>query len=150
MVLNLDNDASRNTVEGCYRTRSTIVNPIIDWSDNDVWEFLHHYGCNSNPEYQEGCKRIGCIGCPLSNQKNQKRDFLRYPKYRQMYVRTFDRMLEARKKKGLKNYSVWIDGESVMRWWVGDDPLQVTLEDYESFNEELDIIESEYRERNYD
>ena len=32
-------------VEHCYRTRKTMVNPIVDWTDEDVWEFLTHYGC---------------------------------------------------------------------------------------------------------
>lgn len=28
-----------------------------------------------------------------------------------------------------KNTSEWCDGEHVMRWWVGDDPNQITLSD---------------------
>jgi len=47
-------------VEHCYRTRKTMVNPIVDWTDEDVWEFLTHYGCKSNPLYECGFKRIGC------------------------------------------------------------------------------------------
>lgn len=46
-------------VEHCYRTRKTMVNPIVDWTDEDVWEFLTHYGCKSNPLYECGFKRIG-------------------------------------------------------------------------------------------
>ena len=58
-----------------------------------------------------------------------KSEFARYPKYRLNYVRAFDRMLETRNKKGLDNHSFWTDGESVMRWWVGDDPQQITFDD---------------------
>lgn len=36
MVLNNDNAATRRFVEHCYRTTSTMVNPIVDWIDNDV------------------------------------------------------------------------------------------------------------------
>ena len=64
IVLNDDNDINRRMVEHCYRTRKTMVNPIVDWTDEDVWEFLNHYGCKSNPLYECGFKRIGCIGCP--------------------------------------------------------------------------------------
>ena len=65
---------------------------IIDWSDNDVWEFLHYYGCNSNPLYQCGYSRIGCVGCP--NSYKRKQEFERYPKFTENYIKTFDRMLQ--------------------------------------------------------
>lgn len=130
LVLNDDNSESRRFVEHCYRTTSTMVNPIVDWTDADVWEFLHFYGCQSNPLYQCGMHRIGCIGCPMQGGKGMKRDFQIYPKYRAAYVRAFDRMVEAREAAGLVNNGTWSDGESVMRWWVGDDPNQMTLDDY--------------------
>ncbi len=137
LILNDDNDESRRFVEYCYRTVSTMVNPIVDWEDADVWEFLHHYGCQSNPLYQCGDKRIGCVGCPVSGYKGMKRDFQRYPIYRANYVKAFDRMLLERKRKGKGNES-WKTGEDVMRWWVGDDPAQITFEDYmESFGEPI-------------
>lgn len=129
MILNTDNDQSRRFVEHCYRTTSTMINPIVDWSDNDVWEFLRHYGCASNPLYQCGKNRIGCIGCPMQGGEGQKRDFSNYPKYRAIYVKTFDRMLLARHKDGLPNRETWANGESVMRWWIGDDVNQITFEE---------------------
>lgn len=142
VVLNDDNAETRRFVEHCYRTTSTMINPIVDWTDEDVWEFLHHYGCQSNPLYQCGQKRIGCIGCPLQNFKGMKRDFVDYPKYRAAYVRAFDKMVEARKEAGLKNNGAWVDGEHVMRWWVGDDPFQMTLFDYLE-NQEMEELLNE-------
>lgn len=129
LVMNDDNSETRRFVEMCYRTTSTMVNPIVDWTDEDVWEFLHYYGCQSNPLYQCGQKRIGCIGCPLQGFKGMKEDFALYPKYRANYVRAFDKMIKKRQEEGLTNTGSWIDGEHVMRWWVGDDPNQVTLSD---------------------
>ena len=49
MVLNNDNAKTRAFVDHCYRTTSVMVNPIVDWSDKDVWEFLYYYGIKSNP-----------------------------------------------------------------------------------------------------
>lgn len=129
IVMNDDNSETRRFVEMCYRTTSTMVNPIVDWADKDVWEFLHHYGCQSNPLYQCGQRRIGCIGCPMQGFRGMKEDFALYPKYRENYVRAFDRMIKKREEEGLKNTGQWIDGEHVMRWWVGDDPNQITLSD---------------------
>lgn len=72
LVLNVDNAESRRFVESCYRTTSTMINPIVDWTDEDVWDFLRHYGCEGNPLYQCGFKRIGCIGCPLGGAKKHE------------------------------------------------------------------------------
>lgn len=135
MVLNNDNAETRAFVDHCYRTTSVMVNPIVDWTDDDVWDFLHHYGTKSNPLYEveekggtfcpTGCKRIGCIGCPLPSSKVMKDDFIRYPKYRDLYLRSFDRMLIARKEAGLP--TAWKSAREVMMWWVGDDPNQLSL-----------------------
>lgn len=128
IVLNTDNNENRRMVELCYRTTSILVNPIIDWTDDDVWEFLNHYGCKSNPLYQCGMKRIGCIGCPMQGGKRMKSEFIRYPKYRDNYLRAFGRMLKARETVGLANNLGWDSPEAVMMWWVGDNPLQMMFE----------------------
>lgn len=126
-VLNDDNDNSRRFVEMCYRTTSTMVNPIVDWSDQDVWEFLRHYGCQSNPLYECGFERIGCIGCPFGGGAAQKRQFARYPKYKENYIRAFDRMLKRRVEKGLPT-DMWQDGQQVFKWWIGEDPFQLEID----------------------
>ena len=127
IVLNLDNDKSRRMVEQCYRTSSTMINPIVDWTDEDVWTFLRHYGCKSNPLYQCGENRIGCIGCSMGGSKGMQRDFARYPIYKQNYIKAFDRMIIARKAAGKTVDGAWKDGKAVMRWWLGEDPLQTSL-----------------------
>ena len=91
------------------------LNPIIDWSDSEVWEFLNFYGCKSNPLYQCGYKRIGCVGCPMSTKQTEVLN--RYPKYKANYIRSFDRMLIERKEKGVDCKS-WKTGLDVYDWWV--------------------------------
>lgn len=95
VVLNLDNAETRRAVEVCYRTQKTLVNPIIDWTEAEVWEFLNEVvkvpHCSL---YDEGFKRLGCIGCPLSGGKNMRRDFERWPKYKELYIKAFERMIE--------------------------------------------------------
>lgn len=132
LILNMDNDPSRRLVEQCYRTTSTMVNPIIEWSDSDVWDFLKAHGCKSNPLYECGFKRVGCVGCPMAGKKQRYEAFERWPKYRAMYVAAFDRMLAARDRAGKPNQTKttsWPDGESVMRWWLGEDETQILWED---------------------
>jgi len=123
LVMNMDNDASRRLVEHCYRTTSTMINPIIDWTDSDVWQFLKHYGCEANPLYQCGEKRIGCIGCPLHG-KRMIQDFDRYPKYKNLYIRAFDKMLKAHPDI---EYT-WKNGQDVFDWWTGFDSNQLMFD----------------------
>ena len=127
IVLNHDNAATRQFVEHCYRTTSTMINPIIDWTNNDVWEFLHHYGCQSNPLYRNGFCRVGCIGCPLGGYKSMKREFALYPKYQENYIRAFDKMIARRRERGLE--TPWNSGEECFTWWIGDNPTQMTFDD---------------------
>ena len=112
IILNADNDESRRQFEMCTKQGKRVLNPIIDWTTAEVWEFLSHYGCESNPLYKCGYKRIGCIGCPMSSR--QAAEFERYPKYKQAYIRTFDRMLKENTDVDYR----WDSGEDVFKWWI--------------------------------
>ena len=72
-----------------------MVNPIVDWTDEEVWEYIHKYNLPYCELYDQGYNRIGCIGCPLAGAEKMKKDFARYPKYRDNYIRAFDRMIKA-------------------------------------------------------
>ena len=121
LVLNLDNDESKDIVSMCYRTRKTLLNPIVDWSDEDVWEFIHKYDIPYCKLYDQGYKRLGCIGCPMSTR--QREELEKYPKYKQAYLRAFERMLEQRKARGRDDQ--WKTAEDVMAWWLngGNAPI---------------------------
>ena len=118
LVMNDDNSESRRMVELCYRTRKTMVNPIVDWTDDDVWNFLGHYGCKSNPLYECGFKRIGCIGCPMAGNEMRKFEFEMYPTYKTAYIHAFDRMLESRRKRGMPIYDENQTGADLFEWWI--------------------------------
>lgn len=102
------------------QNKELIVNPIYQWTDADVWDFIRGRGMKYNPLYDQGWKRVGCVGCPMAT--NQLWEFEKYPKYKELYIKAFQRMIERRKEKGKinKNESVWISGESVFKWWTKD------------------------------
>lgn len=131
IILNADNDKSRDLVEDCYLQHKTVINPIVDWSDNDVWEFLHYYGCESNPLYQCGYNRIGCIGCPLISKNKRYKEFTRYPKYKLNYIKAFDRMLERYKERCFSSKISWESGLDVFKWWMNEDFNQLSFFDEE-------------------
>jgi len=43
------------------------INPIVDWSTKDVWEYIHTYNLPYNPLY-EYFGRIGCWCCPYKTK----------------------------------------------------------------------------------
>ena len=124
-ILNDDNAETRRYVEQCYRTRKTLINPIVDWSTADVWEYLNDVAkvphCSL---YDKGLERLGCIGCPLAGPKRQREDFERWPAYRDNYLRAFERMIE---RKPLGKHRIYTDAQAVMDWWLnekGEKPLE--------------------------
>lgn len=115
LILNFDDAPSRRTVEQCFRTSKTLLNPIIDWDDADVWEFLNDVAKVPHCElYDRGYKRLGCIGCPMSYHREEELE--RYPKYKAAYLRAFGRMIEERKRRGLE--CSFETPEDVMEWYL--------------------------------
>lgn len=108
-----DNDEGRLGFEQCQMKKKFVVNPIIDWTDEDVWQFIKERNLPYCELYDTGDARIGCIGCPLSTIKNRETDFERYPKFKQYYINAFDKMLE-----NMTNTTTWKNGEDVFDWWL--------------------------------
>ncbi|WP_207748128.1 phosphoadenosine phosphosulfate reductase family protein [Clostridium thermobutyricum] len=96
--------------------KKIIVRPLIDWTEEDVWEYIHKYNLKYPSLYDNGWKRIGCIGCPLSS-KNQLRELELYPKIKANYIRAFDKMVKKRKELG--KHCTWENGYDVYKWWTG-------------------------------
>lgn len=129
IVLMNDNDSRRRMSELCMQQNKMVVNPIIDWTHSDIWEFINSEHIETCELYQCGYDRVGCIGCPLASKKRYK-EFADFPEYKKLYIHAFDRMLEERKRRGKE--SKWKDGYEVFLWWMEDDniPGQMTIDDF--------------------
>ena len=129
ITINNDNDDKRKLFENCRLQAKRVCNPIIDWSDSDVWDYIDAEHININPLYQCGFSRVGCIGCPMAGKKGREFEFSRYNTYQRAYIRAFDRMIEERKRRGLP--CDWQTGIDVFHWWMEDGvlPGQVEFEE---------------------
>ena len=118
LIINNDNDETRRLVEFCYRQKKTTVNPIVDWSEEDVWEFLNDVAkvphCSL---YEKGFKRLGCIGCPMIGTREREKEFEVWPVYKQNYLRAFDRMLKAMEEEGECSVN-WKNAQECFEWWM--------------------------------
>lgn len=125
IILNNDNDDKRMLFENCRLKAKRVVNPIIDWKDEDVWQFLEDSKASVNPLYSEGWCRVGCVGCPLANKKGRIAEFIRWPKYKKLYINAFENMLKERERRGKldENWRIGTTGKDVFNWWMEYDVL---------------------------
>lgn len=128
MLMN-DNDKRRRMNELCMQQNKMVVNPIIDWTHRDVWEYINSEKIETCELYQCGYDRVGCIGCPMAGKK-RKREFEDFPQYKKLYIHAFERMLKERERRGKEN--TWKTGEDVFAWWIGDEnvPGQMHIKDF--------------------
>lgn len=129
-----DNTESRRVTELCMLKHKMAVNPIVDWTYSDIWDFIRAEHIEVCELYHCGYDRVGCIGCPMAGKKRWK-EFADFPAYKKLYLHAFDRMLQERERRGKE--SKWKTGEEVFAWWMEDKniPGQMSLEDMEGFDD---------------
>ena len=131
-VLMSDNDDARQLVEACYKKEAFALNVIIDWSDEDVWEYIKLRNIPYNPLYDMGYKRVGCVGCPMNTRIKQELD--ENPKYKQAYKHAFDKYLkshpELKEKWSMQTTDDWYD------WWVTGKSASGGTQNVTMFDEE--------------
>lgn len=79
IILNNDNDDRRRLFETCALKAKRTCNPIIDWTDREIWDYIRAEHIPINPLYECGYSRVGCIGCPMAGTAGRQRGFARYP-----------------------------------------------------------------------
>lgn len=132
IILNNDNDDKRMLFENCRLKAKRVVNPIVDWKDDDVWQFIRDAKMPMNPLYAEGLCRVGCVGCPMAGKKGRVQQFIRWPKYKSLYINAFDNMLKERERRGSElSWSNGATGVDVFNWWMEYDilPGQMDIDD---------------------
>ena len=132
IILNNDNDENRRLFESCALKGKRICNPIVDWTDRDVWDYIRSERLPMNPLYEMGFYRVGCIGCPMAG-KTRWKEFALFPTYRHAYTKAFGRMLEVIHRDGGKTR--WRTAEDVFSWWMEDFQVegQMSLTDFEEW-----------------
>jgi len=69
---------------GSRKNHVELVLPILEWTDDDVREFVEERGIRLHPLYYDESgdldvgKRLGCMGCPLKSDRGLA-DFKAYP-----------------------------------------------------------------------
>ena len=88
---------SRAKYESCQADKGVnFFHPIINWSDEQVWDFIQAEHIPYCSLYDEGFTRIGCVGCPLASTAKILAEFKRWPNFERAYLWAFEKMLEGR------------------------------------------------------
>ena len=75
------------------KVKAKIYLPILEWSDEDVAEFIKERNIKCHPLYysREGqfdvTKRLGCMGCPLASRNKRIQFFKENPKWLKAWIR---------------------------------------------------------------
>ncbi len=71
-------------VYGSKKNHVNVILPILEWTDDDVRDFVEVYGIKCHPLYYDETgkfhveRRLGCLGCPLKSDRGLS-DFRKYP-----------------------------------------------------------------------
>lgn len=96
-----------------------VVNPILNWTDNDVWNFIRENNIPYPSLYDEGWTRIGCLLCPMASSRYKYIQLRKYPRLRNGYVHCIQGIKEEREKNGDTNKGIWLeDNDTIFDWYV--------------------------------
>jgi len=118
-----------------HRSAGWVLNPILHWSDRAVWDYIRANAIPYCSLYDEGFKRLGCIGCPMAG-KGRLKEFARWPKYEAAWKLAFRRFWERwhgvpRRDGRLR----WFDAkglqswEELWDWWMTRNPRKKNPDD---------------------
>jgi len=128
-----DQDENREIFNTCYDNPKWglaglwTINPIAEWPDHWIWDYseeAHLEQCNL---YAEGFHRLGCIGCPMARECGRKQEFERWPGFKKLWIRAFDKCIVDRKDAGLKQ--LFASGQEWFEWWLSDKAMEESIDE---------------------
>jgi len=116
-------------------TQEWFLNPILYWTNDNLWTFIRQNKIPYCSLYDEGFTRLGCIGCPMAGVGRYK-SFARWPGYERAWKRAFERFWKnwhnvPRKDGGQR----WFDErgmkswQELWAWWMLEGPKKDVNED---------------------
>jgi phosphoadenosine phosphosulfate reductase len=92
------------------------VYPILNWTEKNVWDYIHKNNLPYPVYHYSKYKRMGCIGCPLANKTQRIKEYKEYPRYANNVLIAI--------KKNIKlgnNISKFFDNEyEAFYWWLSN------------------------------
>lgn len=98
------------------------LNPIVDWKDNDVWDFIRKYKLPYPDLYNHGHNRLGCVMCPLACRKSRIRDYNEYPERVRALEKAVDKFIETHPQSTI--FTLGKNGREIVYKWCYESPIE--------------------------
>lgn len=138
IVGNRRDEGANRSKQKCFEKHHSqdkfFLRPIINWTHEEVWEYIRKYNLPYNPIYDEGCpkgtegygkgrlKRLGCVLCPFSRAVQYEIE--RFPKIAYLWRRACDQIVADRlargniSKRGKPYKHQHKTGQELWEWWI--------------------------------
>jgi len=120
-------------VQTHWRSGATVVNPLLLWDSEELWQFIRGASVPYCSLYDEGFHRLGCVGCPMARARGKRLAFNRWPKFEERWRYVFRRTWERRHGTTQRDGRPWFgdayfhDWEEMWQWWLSDAGLPCRL-----------------------
>ena len=108
--------AKRPQIDKDRRSNSYFVHVIKNWTEKDVWQYIHDNNLPYCSLYDEGFSRIGCVLCPFESFAAVQRDIERFPAIVDYYRRACNKIFELNRDK----IRTWKSGDDMFNWWINE------------------------------
>jgi len=88
------------------------LNPILEWSERDVWNYIKKYALPINPLYKY-FKRLGCWCCPFKTKEEWEKIKRYFP---ELYNKLKKELLRYAEKLGIKDQEKFVDKFGWTSW----------------------------------
>lgn len=113
----------------CIKGRDKVmVYPILQWTEEDVWQFHTQRHLPRNICYDIS-GRVGCMFCPYSSKKEIVHYEQQYPLFKRNLLIAFDKYLSRKKKRHFAT------AEEYYEWWKSKKSIRV----YKAKKRQLEI-----------
>jgi len=116
------NRASQPDIELSHDGKKTLVRPIANFTEYDIWQYIRENNVPYCYLYDEGFKRLGCVLCPFSRDIKREEEY--FPEIVKLWKLACNHIAEDRKARGYKTKKGkpvkyrFETGEELYQWWT--------------------------------
>lgn len=92
-----------------HQINAARINPILDWSKQEVWLYIQKYNLPVNPLYNLGFSRVGCWPCPFKTKTDWKLIKKNFPNKYNTLQKTLRSTYKECEGIGIKNLNDFIE-----------------------------------------
>lgn len=98
------------------REISILISPILNFTESDVWQYIHENELPYCDLYDKGFDRIGCVLCPFSRKIELELEC--FPEIVRLWRRACDQIVERWQRDGTGGKHRDKTGQELFDWWI--------------------------------